>query len=168
MADNLNVTPGTGAVVAADEVVDAVLGTVKVGYGKIMDGTPDSTNKLVVTTAGEAKVLAGSISVIKATILANTVGDTTVYTPSAGKAVRLLFFGFSAGAGVTGNLAQIKLAGYNGGAVVDSQYLVASGQAYSRNLQGGKRYVQGSANGLLAVTLSAAQNVYVNYELEEI
>jgi hypothetical protein len=55
MADNLSVTPGTGANIAMDEVS---LGgnTVKVGYGKILDATSDSTNALVVTAAGAAKV----------------------------------------------------------------------------------------------------------------
>lgn len=56
MADNIAVTPGSGATMAADEVVDATLGTVKVGYGKIMDGTPDSTNKLIINANGEALV----------------------------------------------------------------------------------------------------------------
>lgn len=56
MADNLTVTAGTGSTIGMDEVVDATLGTVKIGYGKIMDGTPDSTNKLIVSAAGAAKV----------------------------------------------------------------------------------------------------------------
>lgn len=56
MADNILVTAGTGTTIGMDEVVDATLGTVKVGFGKIMDGTLDSTNKLIVTAAGAAKV----------------------------------------------------------------------------------------------------------------
>jgi hypothetical protein len=52
MADNISLTPGTGATFAADEVIDGTLGTVKVGFGKIMDGTLDSTNKLVVDSTG--------------------------------------------------------------------------------------------------------------------
>lgn len=56
MADNLTVTPGTGATVALDEVVDGTLGTVKVQFTKLMDGTLDSTNKAVVTAAGALKV----------------------------------------------------------------------------------------------------------------
>jgi hypothetical protein len=46
MADNVAVTAGTGTSVAADEVVDATLGTVKVQYVKIMDGTLDGTGKV--------------------------------------------------------------------------------------------------------------------------
>jgi hypothetical protein len=46
LADNVNVTAGTGTAIAADEVVDATLGTVKVQMIKIMDGTLDGTAKL--------------------------------------------------------------------------------------------------------------------------
>jgi hypothetical protein len=48
-----------------DEVVDGTLGTVKVGFGKIMDGTLDSTNKLIVNSSGEA-------------LVKNTTGDTSL------------------------------------------------------------------------------------------
>jgi hypothetical protein len=56
MADNLAVTAGSGSTIGMDEVVDGTLGTVKVGFGKIMDGTLDSTNKLVVSAEGAALV----------------------------------------------------------------------------------------------------------------
>lgn len=46
MADNVVVTAGSGTTVAADEVVDGTLGTVKVQYVKIMDGTLDGTTKV--------------------------------------------------------------------------------------------------------------------------
>ena len=48
-----------------DEVVDGTLGTVKVGFGKIMDGTLDSTNKLIVNSSGEA-------------LVKNTTGNTSL------------------------------------------------------------------------------------------
>lgn len=50
MADNVAVTAGTGTIVAADELIDATLGTVKVQYVKIMDGTLDGTSKATVST----------------------------------------------------------------------------------------------------------------------
>lgn len=56
MADNLAVTPGSGATMAADEATDGTLGSVKVPFAKIMDGTLDSTNKLVINSSGEALV----------------------------------------------------------------------------------------------------------------
>ncbi len=52
MSDNVNVTPGSGNVVAADEVVDGTLGTVKVQYVKLMDGTLDGTTKASVGANG--------------------------------------------------------------------------------------------------------------------
>lgn len=55
MADNVNITPGSGNVVAADEVTDGTLGSVKVQYVKLMDGTLDGTNKGVITATGAVK-----------------------------------------------------------------------------------------------------------------
>src|SRR6266852_423933 len=52
MADNVVVTAGSGTTVAADEVVDGVLGTVKVQYVKLMDGTIDGTTKAGVGANG--------------------------------------------------------------------------------------------------------------------
>lgn len=54
MADNFVRTPGTGENVAGDEVTDATLGTVKVQYVKLMDGTPDGTTKAAVGANGLA------------------------------------------------------------------------------------------------------------------
>lgn len=40
--------------------------------------------------------------------------------------------------------------------------------AQMRNIQAGKRYIEGSADGKLIGNLSAAQTVYCNFEIEEI
>lgn len=55
MADNVTL-PGSGALVATDEVTDGTLGTVQVQYLKLMDGTLDGTNKATVTSGGALKV----------------------------------------------------------------------------------------------------------------
>lgn len=52
MADNVAITAGAGTSIAADEVVDGTLGTVKVQYVKIMDGTLDGTGKATVDSEG--------------------------------------------------------------------------------------------------------------------
>lgn len=52
MADNVVITPGTGTTIAADELVDATLGTIKVQYVKLMDGTLDGTSKASVSANG--------------------------------------------------------------------------------------------------------------------
>lgn len=56
MADNVAVTAGTGTTIAADEVVDGTLGTVKVQIVKIMDGTLDGTAKMKILAASTAPV----------------------------------------------------------------------------------------------------------------
>lgn len=56
MADNISVTQGAGKTVATDEVVDGTLGTVQVQFVKLMDGTLDGTNKLIVNSDGSLNV----------------------------------------------------------------------------------------------------------------
>jgi hypothetical protein len=60
MADNVIVSAGTGTTIAADEVTDATLGSCKVQYVKLMDGTLDGTNKAAVSAAGLKVDLSGT------------------------------------------------------------------------------------------------------------
>src|SRR5512143_1679688 len=53
MADNVAITAGTGTTVAADELTDGTLGSCKVQFMKVMDGTLDSTNKWVIDSSGQ-------------------------------------------------------------------------------------------------------------------
>jgi hypothetical protein len=69
---------------AGDEVTDADLGTVTVGFGKIMDGTLDSTNKLIVNSSGEALVKPTANSQVDVNKLAGTTTDTNSGNKSAG------------------------------------------------------------------------------------
>jgi len=57
MADNVAITAGSGTSIAADEVVDGTLGTVKVQYTKLMDGTLDGTAKAAVGQSSSAAAL---------------------------------------------------------------------------------------------------------------
>ena len=53
MADNVTLNSMTGgATVAAVEVADGTLGTVKVQYVKLMDGTLDGTSRASISSAG--------------------------------------------------------------------------------------------------------------------
>jgi hypothetical protein len=52
MADNVAITAGTGTSIAADEVTDGTLGSCKVQYVKLMDGTLDGTTKAAIGAAG--------------------------------------------------------------------------------------------------------------------
>jgi hypothetical protein len=56
LADNLAVTAGSGSTIGMDEVTDGTLGVVKVGFGKIMDGTLDGTDKLKISAQNAAQV----------------------------------------------------------------------------------------------------------------
>jgi hypothetical protein len=60
MADNVAVTAGSGTTIAADEVTDGTLGSVKVQYVKLMDGTLDGTTKGVIGAAGLKVDLSGT------------------------------------------------------------------------------------------------------------
>lgn len=81
MAENLNVTPGTGAVIGMDSITDPTLSTALVGFGKIMDGNLGGTNKMTVTSLGAAKVdgsavtqpISGNVSISGGITLAGAV-----------------------------------------------------------------------------------------------
>ncbi len=72
MADNVAITAGTGTTVAADEVSDGTLGSCKVQYIKIMDGTLDGTSKAAVGANGlacdvkAAVISSGTITTVSA------------------------------------------------------------------------------------------------------
>lgn len=84
MSDNVAVTAGSGTTVAADEVVDGTLGTVKVQFVKLMDGTLDGTTKVAAGANGLAvdvkAVVPGTAATNlgKAEDVAHTTGDTGV------------------------------------------------------------------------------------------
>lgn len=69
MADNCSRTPGSGEDVAADEVTDGVLGSVKVQYVKIMDGTIDGTDKAHVDGTNGLAVEVKALPAVTATHL---------------------------------------------------------------------------------------------------
>jgi hypothetical protein len=79
MADNVAITAGAGTTVAADEVTDGTLGTVKVQFVKLMDGTLDGTSKALVGARGLAVDLAPTaLSIAKAEDVASADADVGV------------------------------------------------------------------------------------------
>lgn len=78
MADNVAVTAGTGTTIAADEVVDGTLGTVKVQYVKLMDGTLDATTKISPATSGKQDTGNTSLASIDGKITAVNTGAVVV------------------------------------------------------------------------------------------
>src|SRR6516162_11534063 len=81
MADNVAITAGSGTNIAADEVVDATLGTVKVQYVKLMDGTLNSVTKATVATTPQT-LSAGYQLVALATDSVNVNGLATAANSS--------------------------------------------------------------------------------------
>lgn len=77
MADNINVTPGSGKTVLADEVVDGTLGTGIVQFVKIMDGTLDGSSKATVGSNGLA-VATSDVRPSSGTLTTSDVGSTTI------------------------------------------------------------------------------------------
>lgn len=87
MADNVAITAGTGTTIAADEVSDGTLGSVKVQYVKIMDGTLDGTTKATVGANGlkvDIGSAIGSLAANQSVNLAQVAGTTTVNGGVAG------------------------------------------------------------------------------------
>lgn len=64
MADNVAISAGSGLTIAADEVVDGTLGTVKVQMVKVMDGTLDGTAKMKILAASTAPAAADPAVVV--------------------------------------------------------------------------------------------------------
>jgi hypothetical protein len=91
MADNVAITAGAGTTIAADEVVDGTLGTVKAQFVKIMDGTLDGTTKLKIQAedatvdSGDAGILAMVKRNDTPANLSGTDGDAEVLQVSGGK-----------------------------------------------------------------------------------
>ena len=88
MADNVTITPGAGTTLAADELVDGTLGTVKVGFSKVMDGTLDSSNKWVISATGAGKVDGSGVTqpVSAASLPLPTGAATAAKQPALGTA----------------------------------------------------------------------------------
>ncbi len=88
MSDNVTL-PGTGAVIATDEVTDSTLGTVEVQFVKLMDGTLDSTNKLVVNSDGSVNVVANAALMPGGNTVVGTTGTMSGTMTAAAQTVSL-------------------------------------------------------------------------------
>lgn len=111
MADNIDVTPGSGATVAADEVTDGTLGVIKVQYVKVMDGTINSTNKLLVGSNGAQAVMLATDGISSAGVLltpkrafsnvASGATNVSLVAAVTSKKIRVLQFAFFGGSAAT-------------------------------------------------------------------
>ena len=95
MADNVDITPGTGATVAADLISSALHQRIKITVGAdgVNDGDVSSANPLPVVDNLDS----ATGKTIKVAYTASQTG-ATVLTPSAGKKVKITSIGISASA----------------------------------------------------------------------
>lgn len=77
MSDNVDITPGSGKTILADEVTEGTLGTGVVQFMKIMDGTLNGTTKAAVGANG----LAVDVGALKT--------DDAAFTPATDKVVMI-------------------------------------------------------------------------------
>ena len=82
MAENVQITPGTGVTIGADSVNDGTLGNAQIQYIKIMDGTIGGTNKAAVSANGLMVDGSGVMQPITATSLPLPTGAATESTLS--------------------------------------------------------------------------------------
>lgn len=109
LADNVAITAGSGTTIAADELTDGTLGSVKVQFVKIMDGTLDGTSKAAVGANGMSVVANLPDVTATGTISAN---DAVVGAPSST---------FVTGASTAGSLVAVLVANPGGDSVWNAQ-----------------------------------------------
>ena len=102
MADNVPISAGTGTTIAADEVTDGTLGSCKVQFIKIMDGTLDGTTKAAVGANGlavdvKAAVISSGTVTLVSTVTALT-GGGVAHDGSAGSVKPHLIGAFASAA----------------------------------------------------------------------
>jgi hypothetical protein len=147
MADNVTITPGTGKTVLADEVTDGTLGTGVAQYVKILDGTLNSTNKLVISSNGA--ILAAPPAPTASTVTAITSTVTNGTTLQATNTARAGLYIFNDSTAVL----YVKLG--TGATPTDWTIRIAAGGFYELPVpyyRGAVSGVWASANGFARVT----------------
>lgn len=90
--------------------------------------------------------------------LVTLIGDTTLYTPAAGKAIRLKWFNVSVS---SLNGSEVLVTVKFGGAILWQEYL-APGAIFQRSVSR-----ESAADGTLVINLSVAANCTANYDIVE-
>lgn len=91
MADNVTLNSMSGGnTVAADEVTDGTLGTVKVQYVKLMDGTLDGTTKAAVDANGLKISRVSGITINQGSASPTTTATTIVASSTTRRCVTMV------------------------------------------------------------------------------
>lgn len=117
----------------------------------------DEAGTAVTITSGRLSVLprGAAVSGVPATITNTT--QTTVYTPTSGKAVRLKWIGLKTPAGAADTVVTIRI-----GATTIYQWPMTALDVFSHST-----IREGAADAVLSVQCSVASTVYVNIDVEE-
>lgn len=152
MADNLDVTPGSGKTVAADDVGGALHQRVKPTFGG--DGVgQDVTNSNPLPT-GHPK----NLTAITASITAS--GNTTIHTPTTDMAIRVHWvYAVNDPSESSSPLIKIGFSDAGGASITDEKYRVWGTQK--------ERIFEGAVNEKLIVNLSTAGVVAFTAHIEE-
>lgn len=188
MADNVAITAGSGTTIAADELTDGTLGSVKVQYVKIMDGTIDGSTKAAVSSGGLKVDISGTSANSTPINIAGTVtgnvsgtvtsnkgdtaytkftkyasltatGETDVWAPNTGKKFVVTDIMTSAAAAGT-----FTLRDGTAGTVVLSDYYAANGGRTS-NLQTPIQSATGNAHLTAQASATAMSVTVTGYEV---
>ncbi len=163
MADNVAITAGSGTTIAADELTDGTLGSVKVQYVKLMDGTLDGTTKAAVGAAGlkvdgsgATQPVSGTVTAVSGTaanllaLVSGTVTATGTVTAVSGTAANLLAQVSGSVTAVSGTAANF-LAQVSGTITATGTVTAVSGTAANllAQVSGSVTAVSGTAANLL-------------------
>lgn len=167
MADNIT-TSTTGAAVsqtiAADEVADGSLGTAKVQYVKIMDGTIEGTNKAAVGANGLAVDIksfptGGGRTLLFGVINTSSSGDNTlVAAPGTGLKIKVVSYVLVASSAVS-----VKFTSGAAGTNLCGAMSLSANGGVSACGQVGSHLLEAASNTALVLNLSGAVQVSGHY-----
>lgn len=165
MADGVSITPGSGATVGADEVTGltpSLTGASQVQYIKIVDGTVDSTNKLIVDSNGRVSVntpTGGGKTLLFGVINTSVAGDNTLAAaPGAGLKIKVVSYAL-----VCGGSVSAKFTSGAAGANLTGPMPFAANTGIALAASTGSHLFEVATNTALVLNLSAATQVSGHY-----
>ena len=109
-------------------------------------------------TTSNALTIERTLTSLGAPVVVNSIGTTTIYTPSAGKSIKLKWFAMASSDTNTATVIATVTLGDND---IYIWPMCSPGAFMHSSIR------EGAPDGILTVTLSAAQTVYVNIDVEE-
>lgn len=98
-------------------------------------------------------------------VTVSTVGDNTIYTPTAGFRIRVYYISMSADSGNGAAVTAIVKFGASGATLY--KVSLTPKAIWARNVGAGRNWIEGLVNEAVIVNLSAGQQVHVSIEYDE-